>query len=227
VTLSFDLSGPDLDAAIVERGLMPCRPYIAARRAEDERDRADYQTSMRARTARSPAPTAGLHFTAAAGAAGREGRPGPFRHLHVGAGTFLPVKNGGGGRPSHASRIRRGARRDGWGAERGPRGRRADRLASAPPPCGSWKARPARTASSGFAARRRSSYPATGSGGGRALTNFHLAQIDPFHAGQRLRQACGSAVAYAYAYRPATASIPTGCEPDNSARPDGQADHSG
>ena len=55
VTLSFDLSGPDLDAAIGDRGAMPLPPYIAARRAEDEPDRREYQTqSMRARTARWP-----------------------------------------------------------------------------------------------------------------------------------------------------------------------------
>ena len=44
VTLSFDLMGPDLDMAIAERGMMPLPPYIAAKRPEDERDRADYQT---------------------------------------------------------------------------------------------------------------------------------------------------------------------------------------
>jgi len=44
VTLAFDLSGPDLDVSIDERGAMPLPPYIAARRAEDEQDRADYQT---------------------------------------------------------------------------------------------------------------------------------------------------------------------------------------
>jgi len=44
VTLAFDLAGPDLDAAIAERGEMPLPPYIAAKRAEDELDRSDYQT---------------------------------------------------------------------------------------------------------------------------------------------------------------------------------------
>jgi S-adenosylmethionine:tRNA ribosyltransferase-isomerase len=93
VTLSFDLSGPDLDAAIAERGAMPLPPYIAARRAEDERDRADYQTVYAAEDGSVAAPTAGLHFTpqlferlAAAGVATA------FVTLHVGAGTFLPVK---------------------------------------------------------------------------------------------------------------------------------------
>jgi S-adenosylmethionine:tRNA ribosyltransferase-isomerase len=93
VTLAFDLAGPDLDAAIAERGAMPLPPYIAARRAEDERDRADYQTVYAAEDGSVAAPTAGLHFTAelferlaAAGVATA------FVTLHVGAGTFLPVK---------------------------------------------------------------------------------------------------------------------------------------
>jgi S-adenosylmethionine:tRNA ribosyltransferase-isomerase len=93
VTLSFDLSGPDLDMAIAERGLMPLPPYIAAKRAEDERDRADYQTVYAREDGSVAAPTAGLHFTpellerlkaAGVGLA--------FVTLHVGAGTFLPVK---------------------------------------------------------------------------------------------------------------------------------------
>jgi S-adenosylmethionine:tRNA ribosyltransferase-isomerase len=93
VTLAFDLSGPDLDAAIAERGAMPLPPYIAARRAEDERDRADYQTVYAAEDGSVAAPTAGLHFTPqlfellkAAGVTIE------MVTLHVGAGTFLPVK---------------------------------------------------------------------------------------------------------------------------------------
>jgi S-adenosylmethionine:tRNA ribosyltransferase-isomerase len=93
VTLSFDLMGPDLDLAIAERGMMPLPPYIAAKRPEDERDRADYQTVYAREDGSVAAPTAGLHFTpgllAALEAAGI-GRA--FVTLHVGAGTFLPVK---------------------------------------------------------------------------------------------------------------------------------------
>ena len=93
VTLAFDLTGPDLDAAIAERGAMPLPPYIAARRAEDERDRTDYQTVYAAEDGSVAAPTAGLHFTAELfdrlAAAGVETA---FVTLHVGAGTFLPVK---------------------------------------------------------------------------------------------------------------------------------------
>jgi S-adenosylmethionine:tRNA ribosyltransferase-isomerase len=93
VTLAFDLSGPALDAAIAERGAMPLPPYIAAKRPEDERDRADYQTVYAAEDGSVAAPTAGLHFTpelferlTAAGVVTA------FVTLHVGAGTFLPVK---------------------------------------------------------------------------------------------------------------------------------------
>jgi len=93
VTLSFDLSGPDLEAAIAERGAMPLPPYIAAKRAEDEQDRRDYQTVYAQEDGSVAAPTAGLHFTpellARLAAAGVETA---FVTLHVGAGTFLPVK---------------------------------------------------------------------------------------------------------------------------------------
>ena len=93
VTLNFDLSGPDLDLAIAERGAMPLPPYIAAKRAEDEQDRADYQTVYAEEDGSVAAPTAGLHFTpelfAALAGAGVETA---FVTLHVGAGTFLPVK---------------------------------------------------------------------------------------------------------------------------------------
>ena len=93
VTLAFDLSGPDLDLAIAERGVMPLPPYIAAKRGEDERDRRDYQTIYAREDGSVAAPTAGLHFTPELMA--RLESRGVSRHfvtLHVGAGTFLPVK---------------------------------------------------------------------------------------------------------------------------------------
>jgi S-adenosylmethionine:tRNA ribosyltransferase-isomerase len=93
VTLSFDLSGPDLDAAVAERGAMPLPPYIAAKRAEDERDRRDYQTVYAQEDGSVAAPTAGLHFTPELLARLAEaGVSTEFVTLHVGAGTFLPVK---------------------------------------------------------------------------------------------------------------------------------------
>jgi S-adenosylmethionine:tRNA ribosyltransferase-isomerase len=94
VTLDFDLAGPDLDLAIADRGAMPLPPYIAARRAEDERDRIDYQTVYALRDGSVAAPTAGLHFTPALMARLAErGVSTHFVTLHVGAGTFLPVKS--------------------------------------------------------------------------------------------------------------------------------------
>ena len=93
VTLAFDLSGPALDEALHAVGHMPLPPYIASRRVEDERDQTDYQTIYAREEGAVAAPTAGLHFTpelfAALDAAGIERH---FVTLHVGAGTFLPVK---------------------------------------------------------------------------------------------------------------------------------------
>ena len=93
VELAFDLAGPDLDRAIEGVGEMPLPPYIALKRGPDARDRASYQTIYAEREGAVAAPTAGLHFTPDLFAA-LEAR-GVSRHfvtLHVGAGTFLPVK---------------------------------------------------------------------------------------------------------------------------------------
>lgn len=93
VTLRFDLAGPALDDAIRDVGVMPLPPYIAARRAEDARDLSDYQTVFAEHDGSVAAPTAGLHFTPALLDAVRA--RGVSTHavtLHVGAGTFLPVK---------------------------------------------------------------------------------------------------------------------------------------
>jgi len=93
VTLSFSFHGPALDSAIADLGNPPLPPYIAGRRAPDEQDVADYQTMFAANEGAVAAPTAGLHFTPALEAALREHGIG-IHHitLHVGAGTFLPVK---------------------------------------------------------------------------------------------------------------------------------------
>ncbi len=91
--LVFDLSGALLDEAIAAVGHIPLPPYIASKRAEDERDRSDYQTVYAREEGAVAAPTAGLHFTpellAKIKARGVEEH---FVTLHVGAGTFLPVK---------------------------------------------------------------------------------------------------------------------------------------
>src|ERR1043166_8776519 len=93
VTLSFAFHGPVLDQAIEERGDMPLPPYIAARRPADERDRSDYQTLFAQHEGSVAAPTAGLHFTDELVAALAARGIGLHKvTLHVGAGTFLPVK---------------------------------------------------------------------------------------------------------------------------------------
>ncbi|MBP29432.1 tRNA preQ1(34) S-adenosylmethionine ribosyltransferase-isomerase QueA [Methylobacterium sp.] len=93
IVLAFDRSGPELDAAIAAEGALPLPPYIAGKRATDTRDTTDYQTVYARHPGAVAAPTAGLHFSEALlsdlDAAGLR------RHhvtLHVGAGTFLPVK---------------------------------------------------------------------------------------------------------------------------------------
>ena len=93
VVLAFDLSGPDLDGAIASLGHIPLPPYIASKRPEDAEDRADYQTIYAREEGAVAAPTAGLHFTPELFE--RLDARGVERHfvtLHVGAGTFLPVK---------------------------------------------------------------------------------------------------------------------------------------
>jgi S-adenosylmethionine:tRNA ribosyltransferase-isomerase len=93
VTLAFAFHGAVLDEAIEERGAMPLPPYIASRRPPDEQDRADYQTMFANAEGSVAAPTAGLHFTDAL--VDRLKARGIAVHtvtLHVGAGTFLPVK---------------------------------------------------------------------------------------------------------------------------------------
>ena len=94
VTLSFSFHGPVLDQAIADVGSPPLPPYIASKRAVDELDVTDYQTMYATSEGAVAAPTAGLHFTPALEAALRERGVGIQRiTLHVGAGTFLPVKS--------------------------------------------------------------------------------------------------------------------------------------
>jgi S-adenosylmethionine:tRNA ribosyltransferase-isomerase len=93
VTLAFCFHGPVLDQAIADLGSPPLPPYIASKRAPDEQDATDYQTMFAVKEGAVAAPTAGLHFTPALEAALRERGVGINRlTLHVGAGTFLPVK---------------------------------------------------------------------------------------------------------------------------------------
>jgi S-adenosylmethionine:tRNA ribosyltransferase-isomerase len=92
-TLTFDLSGAVLDEAIEALGALPLPPYIAGKRDADARDETDYQTLFAREAGAVAAPTAGLHFTPELRAAVEA--KGVALHsvtLHVGAGTFLPVK---------------------------------------------------------------------------------------------------------------------------------------
>jgi S-adenosylmethionine:tRNA ribosyltransferase-isomerase len=91
--LRFNLAGDDFDAALDAAGAMPLPPYIAARRAADAQDRDDYQTVWARHAGAVAAPTASLHFDAPLLEA-LAARGVGFTHvtLHVGAGTFLPVK---------------------------------------------------------------------------------------------------------------------------------------
>lgn len=93
VELAFSLHGAYLDEAIATLGDMPLPPYIALKRPAEESDRTSYQTLFAAREGAVAAPTAALHFTPGLMAA-LQARD-VVHHcltLHVGAGTFLPVK---------------------------------------------------------------------------------------------------------------------------------------
>jgi S-adenosylmethionine:tRNA ribosyltransferase-isomerase len=93
VTFAFAFHGAALDDALAERGDMPLPPYIGSRRTVDERDRTDYQTIFAQEEGSVAAPTAGLHFTEKLVQALRERGIAVHRvTLHVGPGTFLPVK---------------------------------------------------------------------------------------------------------------------------------------
>jgi len=93
VLFGFSFSGAALDEAIVRVGEMPLPPYIASKRAQDDHDSSDYQTLFANEPGAVAAPTAGLHYTPALVAA-LEARGVRIVKvtLHVGAGTFLPVK---------------------------------------------------------------------------------------------------------------------------------------
>lgn len=93
VELRFNLTGDDFDAALNETGAMPLPPYIARRRPADAQDTFDYQTIWARETGAVAAPTASLHFDEALlQALDAAGIERTFVTLHVGAGTFLPVK---------------------------------------------------------------------------------------------------------------------------------------
>ena len=93
VELRFSLTGAWLDEAIARLGELPLPPYIAGKRPADSADASDYQTAYARHEGAVAAPTAGLHFTPELFAAlDARGVSRHFVTLHVGAGTFLPVK---------------------------------------------------------------------------------------------------------------------------------------
>ncbi|MEC9066723.1 MAG: tRNA preQ1(34) S-adenosylmethionine ribosyltransferase-isomerase QueA [Pseudomonadota bacterium] len=93
-SVTFAFEGDEPVEVLLERaGRMPLPPYIAGKRPADARDARDYQTMFAARDGAVAAPTAALHFTPELGAAlEARGVVSETLTLHVGAGTFLPVK---------------------------------------------------------------------------------------------------------------------------------------
>ncbi len=93
VRLRFAVQGEDLRAALERHGSPPLPPYIPREDGPDAQDRTDYQTIHAVHDGAVAAPTAGLHMTAELNAALAErGVASAFVTLHVGAGTFLPVR---------------------------------------------------------------------------------------------------------------------------------------
>jgi len=91
--LRFNLTGDAFDAALEQAGAMPLPPYIASKRAADEQDKEDYQTVFAKHRGSVAAPTASLHFDEGLlDALIAKGVDITYVTLHVGAGTFLPVK---------------------------------------------------------------------------------------------------------------------------------------
>ena len=91
--LRFNCTGDAFDVALNAAGAMPLPPYIAAKRPADARDLTDYQTVFARRAGAVAAPTASLHFdTGLLAALAAKGVGFTHVTLHVGAGTFLPVK---------------------------------------------------------------------------------------------------------------------------------------
>ena len=91
--LSFNITGEKFSAALADAGKMPIPPYIAGKRPVDAQDTEDYQTVFARTEGSVAAPTASLHFDVTLlNALARKGVDFTYVTLHVGAGTFLPVK---------------------------------------------------------------------------------------------------------------------------------------
>ncbi len=93
ITFKFNKASEQLDIAIFSSGEMPLPPYIAGKRPTDDQDLEDYQTVYAEKDGAVAAPTAGLHFTPELIERLEQSGIGHVTlTLHVGAGTFLPVK---------------------------------------------------------------------------------------------------------------------------------------
>ena len=169
---------------------MPLPPYIASRRPADDRDRSDYQTLFAREEGAVAAPTAGLHFTERLmQALDARGISRQFVTLHVGAGTFLPVKTEDtAGHVMHAERGEiTAATADALNAvkARGGSDRRGRHHRAAAAGKRRGPGRQARAVSGRDAALHHPglSLPLRRS----ALDQFPFAALDPVHAGLRLR----------------------------------------
>ncbi|WP_262695210.1 tRNA preQ1(34) S-adenosylmethionine ribosyltransferase-isomerase QueA [Kordiimonas aquimaris] len=92
-TVRFDIPGVEMSSALEAHGVMPLPPYIASQRPVDEQDKIDYQTIYARSDGAVAAPTAGLHYTPELiSRLDAKGIKRAVITLHVGAGTFLPVK---------------------------------------------------------------------------------------------------------------------------------------
>ena len=101
--LRFDFSGPALDDAIRAVGHVPIPPYIAAKRADDDKDLHDYQTIYAREEGAVAAPTAGLHFTPELFAQARRQRHRTaFRDAACRGGDVFAGEGGRYGRPQDA-----------------------------------------------------------------------------------------------------------------------------
>ena len=222
--VELDREGAALEAALERAGRIPLPPYI--RRAPGELDRERYQTIWARAPGSAAAPTAGLHFTEPL-LARLEAR-GVARTavtLHVGPGTFLPVRGDSAGGAPHARRALRGVARGG-GRDR----RRAARAAAAssrwgPRRSGPWRAPVDGERVAPGAGRTVALHPARARlpGGGRARHELPPAALDAAHARLRVRRArSGCSPPTARPSRGGTASSATAtrccCSPPRRAR---------
>ena len=213
VELAFTLTAPISTRRSRPLGDPPLPPYIAGRRAVEPWDAERYQTVYARREGAVAAPTAGLHFTDRLLAAlDARGISRHFVTLHVGAGTFLPVKSRGHERASHARRVGRDH------AQRPPRPstRRAAPAAasspSAPRRCACWRRRRPPTAASAPFAGETDLFITPGyrfKAVDLLLTNFHLPRSTLFMLVAAFSGLDTMQRAYAHAIAAAIASIPT------------------